>query len=115
MTYAEFRDGQAFKAQHDFKLGAGPPLNNTGMSRQVRRARERQFEDAPLSFDLTYWLTQRYPGQGLFMQGRYRYPGWPNETRKPRRDNTWRYASLFKLPANAPDVQGRNGANIPEA
>jgi hypothetical protein len=86
-----------------------PLINNTGHSRQVRRAHEREGEKAELSSVLKAKLAQLYPGQGLFMQnyfgfGRTYYVGWPNETRKPNLDHSKRYAHLFKVPSDAADV-----------
>lgn len=75
-------------------------INNTGHSRQVSRAREREFDKAHLSPSLEAALDARQPGQGLFMRfsrwGAHYSPGWPSETRPPRIDNSHKYAHLFK-------------------
>ena len=114
MSYAEYRDN----AIRWYQLG-GPKyvrrsvINNTGLSRQVRRAHEREFDKVPLSERLLARLSTLYSGQGLFMQrGRPLFAGWPNEVRTPIRDYNKRYASLFPVLPDATDDQGRNGPGI---
>lgn len=110
MTYAHFRAVRIASEGAMPSMLHGPVINNTGMSRQVRRAHERQFDDAPLSLRIIGALSRMYPGQGLFFQhGRWLISGWPNERRTPTRDYSKRYAALFPVLPDAPNDQGRNG------
>lgn len=119
LSYTEFRDLHLKAKEVGVDMFRNQVIiNNTGMSRQVRRQREREGEKANLSPQLTNRLAQLLPGQGIFMQyypglGRTLYVGWPTERRKPRVDHSKRYASLFPVLPDAPDNQGRDGPGIP--
>lgn len=113
MSYEHFRAMRIASHGAMPSMLHGPVINNTGMTRQVRRAREREFDKCQLSIPFTTKLAMMYPGQGLFMQrtnfGRIISPGWPNERRTPRNDHSHRYASLFSVLSDAPNDQGRDG------
>lgn len=100
ITYSELRD-MAIKGADVIPGGLyknQKAVNNTGLSRQQRRAREREREKEPvLSGRLTFALAQCYEGQGLFMRrGRYDR-GWPSERREPSADYSGRYKALFPV------------------
>lgn len=72
-----------------------------GVSRQVRRQRERQYADASLSPAITSALGSLKDGEGLFTYHRphwgiCRVPGTIGQTRKSHWDHTWKYKHLFK-------------------
>jgi len=100
------------------RIEAGPQggniLNNTGNSRQVRRARERD-RDGPINLSdrLNFALAQLIPGMGLFSYSpvsptigrrvkRYR-AAFTSERMEPIADYSRRYQALFAMP-ESPEV-----------
>jgi hypothetical protein len=104
-TYAEDRAVRINLAELGKRVG--PVINNTGHSRQVRRRRERQMDDAKLSRRFLEACAKAGPEQGFFMTRRLGasvyVPADIGTTRLPYADYSTRYSSLFFLPTGAPD------------
>jgi len=99
---AQDLDYRAWRAARIESGPRGNAVNNTGNTRQVRRQRERQFEDAPLSPSTMELLARLRPGDGIFNRyragfGVSRSPGAAGETMPPRTDHSARYAHLFRV------------------
>jgi|SRR5215217_1709557 len=122
MSYEHFRAVRiASEGAMPSMLHRGQVINNTGNSRQVRRARERDRERGPVFSDrLAYALSQIEPGMGLFSYSpmspttgrrvkRYR-AAYLSERMPASETNARRYQALFPM-SESPEVhQGQAGA-----
>lgn len=117
-TYAEYRafaTSDYWLDKRDAARSRENVINNTGLTRQVRRQRQREAEKPiTLSPRLEGALLHLNPGQGLFMTAPYsritgqrhkRYqPGYSSERIEPSADHSKRYAALFPVLPDTPDL-----------